>query len=76
MGLEGTIMKYAIVYEQSGKGWGAHVPDLPICFAKGKTYDEVRQLIHEGIDLHIAALREEGFPVPEPKTIVEEYAVA
>jgi predicted RNase H-like HicB family nuclease len=59
-------MEYLVVYEQSKDGWGAYVPDLPGLGVVGDTFEEVQQLIAEGIPLHLEALREHGDPIPKP----------
>ncbi len=63
-------MKYAVVIERGPTSYGASVPDLPGCIAVGRTRDEVEQLIQEAIAAHLAGLRAEGLPVPEPQTQV------
>lgn len=63
-------MKYAVVIERGPTSWGASVPDLPGCVAAAQTREEVERLIQEAIALHIAGLREDGLPVPEPQTQV------
>jgi predicted RNase H-like HicB family nuclease len=60
------MMRYMVVIERGDSSWGAHVPDLPRCFAVGETREEVVLLIREAIVLHIASLREQGLPVPKP----------
>jgi predicted RNase H-like HicB family nuclease len=62
------MRRYMVVVEHGPSSWGAHVPDLPGCVAVGETRPEVLQLIREAIELHIAGLREEGLPVPEPSS--------
>ena len=59
-------MKYAIVIEKTGNGYGAYAPDLPGCIAAAETREEVDTLIREAIQLYIEALQEDGLPVPEP----------
>ncbi len=59
-------MRYVVVYEQTPTGWSAYVPDLPGCVAAGETREETERLIREAIHLHVAALREDQEPVPEP----------
>ena len=59
-------MKYVVVYEETPTGWSAYVPDLPGCVAAGGTRRETENLIREAMELHIAALREDAEPVPEP----------
>ncbi len=43
-------MRYMVVIEKGGKGYGAHVPDLPGCIAAGETREEVINLIKEAIE--------------------------
>ena len=64
-------MKYAVVVEQGESSFGAHVPDLPGCVAVGETRDEVLKLIEEAIEFHIAGLKEDGQPIPEPSSSIE-----
>jgi len=60
---------YAAIYERaSDGGWGAYTPDLPGLGVVGDTIEEVQTLIHEGIELHVAGLIEDGLPVPESVT--------
>ena len=63
-------MKYAVLIEHGPTSYGATVPDLPGCIAVGHTRDEVEHLIQEAIAAHLAGLRAEGLPVPEPQTQV------
>lgn len=69
-------MKYAIVIEKSEMGYGAYAPDLPGLGVVGDTVDEVRRLLREAIDLHLAGLREDGDPVPPPTATTEYVEVA
>lgn len=67
-------MKYAVVIEQGPNSWGATVPDLPGCVAVGRSREDVERLIQEAIVLHLAGMREDGVPLPEPAhqvTVVE-----
>ena len=60
-------MRYWVIYETSEEGgWSAYVPDLPGCVAAAQTREEVRRLIREGMALHLAGMREDGEPIPEP----------
>ena len=63
------MREYLVIFER-GKdgGWGAYAPDLPGLGVAAETREEVATLIREGIALHIAALREDGLPIPEPVT--------
>ena len=64
-------MKYAVIIEKGDTSYGASVPDLPGCIAVGETLEEVQRLIREAIAFHLEGLREEGLPVPEPRTLAE-----
>jgi predicted RNase H-like HicB family nuclease len=69
-------MRYAIVIERGDASYGAYVPDLPGCVAVGETQEEAVKLIHEAIEAHLELLREEGEPVPEPRSTAEYAEVA
>jgi predicted RNase H-like HicB family nuclease len=64
------MKEFAIVFEEGPEGWSAYAPDLPGLGAAGSSFEEVDQLIREGIEAHIECLRETGNPVPEPTTRV------
>ena len=69
-------LRYAVVIEQGGTGFGAYVPDLPGCVAVGDTEAEVRVLIREAVQFHLEGMRKDGDPVPEPSAHVEYVEVA
>ena len=64
-------IRYAIVIEKAASNYAAYVPDLPGCVAAADTREEAVKLIHEAIEQHIQLLREEGLPVPEPRSAAE-----
>ncbi len=68
-------MRYAVLFEKTGTGYSAYVPDLPGCIAAGDTLVETAQLMREAIGIHLAGMREDGEPIPEPRTIAE-YVIA
>ena len=68
-------MRYAVLFEKTDTGYSAYVPDLPGCIAAGDTLEETAQLMREAIGFHLAGMREDGEPIPEPRTIAE-YVVA
>jgi predicted RNase H-like HicB family nuclease len=65
------MKRYAIVVECAGKNYSAYVPDLPGCIATAKTVKAVEQLLYEAIEVHVAGLREDGEPIPEPSCVVD-----
>ena len=64
-------MRYAIVIERAENNYSAYVPDLPGCVATGATVQETETQIREAIEFHIAGLREDGVPVPQPSSRVD-----
>ena len=58
--------RYLIVMEDTTTGYSAYSPDLPGCVATGATEADVKQKMREAIEVHVAGLREQGEPVPEP----------
>jgi predicted RNase H-like HicB family nuclease len=68
-------MRYAIIIEKSGSGYGAYVPDLPGCVAVGETLKETEALIKEAIEFHIEGLKEDGAEIPDPTSVAEYVEV-
>ena len=68
-------MRYLVVIEKGPRSWRAHVPDLPGCVAAGESREEVLRLIHETIRFHIDGLREDGQPVPQPHSEVDDVEI-
>jgi predicted RNase H-like HicB family nuclease len=68
-------MQFAVVIEKAGTNYSAYVPDLLGCVAAGDTLREVKDSIREAIAFHIAGLREDGLPIPEPSTQVADIDV-
>ena len=68
-------MRYAVLFEKTDTGYSAYVPDLPGCIAAGDTLEETAQLMREAIGFHLDGMRDDGEPIPEPRTIAE-YVIA
>jgi len=69
-------MKYTVVIEPTRTGFSAYIPDLPGCIAAGATRDETLELLREGAEMHIEAMREDGETIPEPGAAVDVIEVA
>lgn len=67
-------MRYTVIVEEGATSWGAYVPDLPGCVAAGDSREEVLQLIREAMEFHLEGLKEQGQPVPEPRSCGEVVA--
>jgi len=70
------MKKYAIVVERAQANFAAYVPDLPGCVATGDTVEQTERLLREAISVHVAGLREDGLPVPEPSSVVDYLEVS
>ena len=62
------LMNYLAVFEKTGNGYSAYLPDLPGCIAAGDTLEETEDLIQEAVTYHLEMLRENGDPISEPQT--------
>jgi predicted RNase H-like HicB family nuclease len=58
---------YIVVFEGDEEtGFSAYSPDLPGVVAAGDTRSETERLMLGAMAEHIAVLRQQGQPVPEP----------
>jgi predicted RNase H-like HicB family nuclease len=57
-------MRQIIIYPGEDSFWIAECPSLPGCISQGETKEEAIQNIREAIQGYIAALEEDGLPVP------------
>jgi predicted RNase H-like HicB family nuclease len=58
-------MRQVIVYSGEDGYFIAECPSLPGCISQGQTREEAVVNIKEAINGYIAALKEDGLPVPE-----------
>ena len=68
-------MKYAVVIEKTGNGYGAFIPDLPGCVAASDTLADVRRDIQLAMKMHVESMIEHGEDISEP-SLVEFFEVA
>lgn len=66
------MSEYWIIYEKTGTGFSAYVPDLPGCVTSGRTLEETQANMQEAIAGHLATMREFGDPIPAPTTTFAE----
>lgn len=58
---------YVVVFEGDDEsGYSAYSPDLPGVVAAGDSRQDTERLMIEAMAAHIAILRRDGLPVPEP----------
>jgi predicted RNase H-like HicB family nuclease len=58
--------QYLVVIEKAKSNFAAYLPDVPGCVATGKTRDEVLDRIQKAFAMHVAGMKEDGLPLPEP----------
>jgi len=60
-------MRQVILYLGEDGYWVAECPSLPGCISQGKTKQEALANIKEAIEGYVAALQDDGLPVPEER---------
>lgn len=55
-----TTKVYTVVFERTGNGYSAYLPDLPGCVAAGHTREETERLIEEALSEHLDMLEKPG----------------
>ena len=61
------MSKYPILIAPTRTGFSAHVPDLPGCVATGRSMAEIKKRMAKAIEMHLAAMREDGDPRAIPR---------
>jgi predicted RNase H-like HicB family nuclease len=69
------MKRFLVIFEKTGTGYSAYLPDLPGCVATGKTKEECEKNIYEAVTFHIEGMIEEGLPVPDSFTESEVFMV-
>ena len=59
------MMRQVIITPGEDGFWVAECPSLPGCISQGATKEEAIANIKEAIEGYIAALKEDGLPVPD-----------
>jgi predicted RNase H-like HicB family nuclease len=70
------VTRYLIIIEPTDTGYSAYSPDLPGCVSTGASRDAVEMNMREAIAGHLAELRADGSPPPEPTSIATYVDVA
>ncbi len=60
-------MRQVVIYHGEDGYWVAECPSLPGCVSQGQTKEEAIANVKEAIHEYIAALEEDGLPVPEER---------
>lgn len=68
-------MRQVVLYPGEDGYWVVECPSLPGCVSQGETREAAVQNIKEAIHGYIAALEEDGLPVPQERFDVLVVAV-
>jgi predicted RNase H-like HicB family nuclease len=60
---------FAVIVQDSNMDFAVSFPDFPGCFATGTTFEEARVLAGEALAGHLAEMKRDGAPIPEPSTL-------
>ena len=60
-------MRQVVIYPGEDQYWVAECPSLPGCVSQGQTREDAIANIKEAIEGYVAALQEDGLPVPEDR---------
>ena len=60
-------MRQVVIYPGEDGYFVVQCPSLPGCISQGKTKEEAIENIKEAIEGYVAALEEDGMPVPEER---------
>lgn len=58
-------MRQVLIYPGEDGFWVAECPSLPGCISQGTSREDAIQNVREAIQAYVAALKEDGLPVPE-----------
>ena len=58
-------MRQVVISRGENGYWVAECPSLPGCLSQGRTREDAIENIKEAIEGYVAALEEDGLPVPE-----------
>ena len=58
-------MRQVVLYPGEDGYWVVECPSLPGCVTQGRTKEEALANAREAINGYVAALRDDGLPVPE-----------
>jgi predicted RNase H-like HicB family nuclease len=63
-------MRQVLLYPGDDGYWVVECPSLSGCISQGRTKEEAVVNIREAIQAYIAALAEDGLPIPEERSLM------
>ena len=58
-------MRQVVIFRGEDGYWVAECPSLPGCLSQGRTREDAIENIKQAMEGYVAALEEDGLPVPE-----------
>jgi len=63
-------MEYiAYLHKDKKSDYGVSFPDFPGCITAGSTLEQARRMAAEALSFHIASMKKDGEPIPQPSTL-------
>jgi predicted RNase H-like HicB family nuclease len=62
---------YTCAFREEDGAWTAIVLDMPGVVTEADTFEAARDAAQEALALHVAAMREDGAPVPAPRPLAD-----
>src|SRR5687767_9099952 len=64
-------MRYyvALIHKEKDSTFGVSFPDFPGCVTGGETIEEAIERAADILAAHVAGMREDGDPIPEPRSV-------
>lgn len=66
----------ALIDRASDRSYGISFPDFPGCVSAGDTFEKVLREGAEALSFHVAGMKQDGDPVPVPRSLDEIKAAA
>lgn len=64
----------AVVHKEPNSDFGVSFPDFPGCITAGSTIDEVKDMAHDALTLHIKGMLEDGEKISDPSKLEDIMA--
>jgi predicted RNase H-like HicB family nuclease len=64
-----TMEYIAYLHKDKNSDYGVSFPDFPGCISAGSTLEEARKMAAEALAMHMAGMRADGEPIPQPSSL-------
>lgn len=63
------LKNYVALLQQDADGFGVMFPDFPGCVSAGRSFEDALANAAEALAFHVAGQREDGLPIPAPRSL-------